>query len=144
MATAPDTNENTTTGNGSGGAKRRAFLAERPVMMVGSVPRDTAEEVFELLGPSLGDMLVGLSDGEPGWRNMWVVFNGPHVYEPHPDIEVTNKPKPRPQGSVFEGKEIPDWLPTTWEEMWQFRVRDGVEFDRVREPALRRIRPRLL
>jgi hypothetical protein len=114
-------------GNGLGGAKRRAYLAERPVMMVGSVPRETAEEVFELLGPSLGDLLVGLSDGEPGWRNMWIVFNGPHVYEPHPDIEVTNKPKRRPEDSVLKDRKVPDWVPTSWDEMWQFRVRDGVE-----------------
>jgi hypothetical protein len=111
----------------SAGESRRDYLAVRPLMMVGSVPLETAEEVFDLLGPSIGDKLVGVPDGEPGWRNMWVVFNGPHVYEPHPDIEVTNKPKPRPKGSVFEGKEIPDWLPTSWEEMWRFRVRDGVE-----------------
>ena len=108
-------------------AKRKAYLAGRKVMMVGSVPYQTAEEVFDLLGPSMGDLLVGVPDGEPGYRNMWMVFNGPFVYEPHPDIEVVNKPKPRPDKSVFKGKDIPDWLPTSWDEMWRFRVRDGVE-----------------
>jgi hypothetical protein len=108
-------------------AKRQAYLAGRPVMMVGSVPCQTAEEVFDLLGPSLGDLLVGVPDGEPGYRNMWMVFNGPYVYEPHPDIEVVNKPKPRPDKSVFKDKNLPDWLPASWEEMWRFRVRTGVE-----------------
>jgi hypothetical protein len=93
--------------------------------MVGSVPCETVDEVLDLVGPGVGDLLVGLSDGEPGYRNKWIVFNGPHVYEPHPDIIVVNKPKPRPDQSVF--KDLPDWVPTSWEEMWQFRVRDGVE-----------------
>ncbi|MEP7313478.1 MAG: hypothetical protein ABI859_12915 [Pseudomonadota bacterium] len=101
------------------------YLDNRSVAMVGSVPCETAEEVLGLVGPALGDLLVGLPDGEPGYRNKWIVFNGPHVYEPHPDIEVTNKPKPRPEKSVF--KDLPDWVPTSWDEMWQFRVRDGVE-----------------
>lgn len=103
------------------------YLTSRPVMMVGSVPCQSAEEVFRLVGPALGDLLVGLPDGEPGYRNMWVVFNGPHVYEPHPDIEVTNKPPRRPETSIFKDKKVPDWVPTSWDEMWQFRIRDGVE-----------------
>jgi len=101
------------------------YLDTRSVAMVGSVPCETAEEVLGLVGPELGEILVGLPDGEPGYRNKWIVFNGPHVYEPHPDIEVTNKPKPRPEMSVF--KDLPDWVPTSWDEMWRFRVRDGVE-----------------
>ena len=101
------------------------YLDTRPVALVGSVPCETVEEALTLVGPGIGDILAGLPDGEPGFRNKWVVFNGPHVYEPHPDIEVTNKPKPRPEKSVF--KDLPDWVPTSWEEMWRFRVRDGVE-----------------
>ena len=103
------------------------YLSSRPVMMVGSVPCRTAEDVFTLVGSSLGDMLVGLTDGEPGVRNIWVVFNIPDVYVPHPDLEVTNKPAYRPERSVLTDRKIPDWLPTSWEEMWRFRVRDGVD-----------------
>lgn len=102
-----------------------AELSNRPLMMVGSVPTETAEETFRLLGPRIGDLLVGIPDGEPGFRNMWMVFNGPHVYEPHPDIEVVNKPAPRGESSVF--KDLPEWLPTSWDEMWRFRIRDGVD-----------------
>jgi hypothetical protein len=101
------------------------YLDTRPIAMVGSVPFDSVDEVLGIVGPGLGDLLAGLPDGEPGYRNKWIVFNGPHVYEPHPDIEVTNKPRPRPELSVF--KDLPDWVPTSWDEMWRFRVRDGVE-----------------
>jgi len=41
------------------------------VLMVGSVPAETAEDVFRLLGPGLGERLIGMSDGEPGYRNKW-------------------------------------------------------------------------
>ncbi len=96
------------------------------VLMVGSVPAPTAEAVFRTVGPGLGDLLIGLSDGEPGFRNKWIVFNAPHVFEPNPALEAVNKPKPnRDKSSVY--KELEDWVPTSWEEMWRFRVRDGVK-----------------
>jgi hypothetical protein len=95
------------------------------VLMVGSVPAETAADVFRLLGPALGTRLIGLSDGEPGFRNKWIVFNAPHVFEPHPALEAVNKPRPNRDKSVY--KHLEDWVPTSWEEMWRFRVRDGVE-----------------
>ncbi len=82
------------------------------VLMVGSVPAETAEDVFKLLGPGLGDRLVAMSDGEPGWRNKWVVFNAPHVFQPNPDLELTNRPSPNRDKSVFGHLE--DWVPTSW------------------------------
>lgn len=95
------------------------------VLMVGSVPAETAEEVFRILGPELGARLIGISDGEPGFRNKWIVFNAPHVFEPNPALEIVNKPKPNRDKSVY--KHLEDWVPTSWEEMWRFRVRDGIE-----------------
>jgi hypothetical protein len=95
------------------------------VLMVGSVPAATAEEVFKLVGPGLGEALIALSDGEPGYRNKWIVFNAPHVFEPNPGLVAENKPKPNRDKSVF--RDLEDWVPTSWEEMWRFRVRDGVE-----------------
>ncbi|HUK01298.1 MAG TPA: hypothetical protein VLW26_03370 [Steroidobacteraceae bacterium] len=95
------------------------------VLMVGSVPCQTAEQVFRLLGPAIGDLLIGLSDGEPGYRNKWIVFNAPHVFEPNPALEAVNKPKGNRDKTVF--KDLEDWVPTSWEEMWRFRVREGYE-----------------
>jgi hypothetical protein len=98
--------------------------SEASVLMVGSVPAETAEQVFRLLGAGLGSRLIGMSDGEPGFRNKWIVFNAPHVFEPNPALEAVNKPKPNRDKSVYQHLE--DWVPTSWEEMWRFRVRDGV------------------
>jgi len=102
-------------------------MPEKPasLLMVGSVPAATAEDVFRMVGPVLGDLLIAIPDGEPGYRNKWIVFNAPHVFEPNPGLEAVNKPKPNRDKSVY--KELEDWVPTSWEEMWRFRVRDGVE-----------------
>lgn len=97
---------------------------DKPLLLVGSVPGDDAEEVFRLIGPSIGGLLAGIGDGEPGYRAKWVVFNAPQVFEPTPGIEVVNRPRARAEHSVFE--DVPDWVPTSWEDMWQFRVGDGV------------------
>lgn len=101
------------------------YLSEKPVLMVGSVPCNTAEETFRLIAPVLGKSLAGITHGEPGYRNMWVVFNAPYVYEPNPDITIVNKPKPDPENTVFS--DTPDWLPTTWEEMWCCEIKEGVD-----------------
>ena len=52
-------------------------LQDKPLLLVGSVPGDTAEQVFRLVGPAIGHLMVGLSDGEPGYRAKWIVFNAP-------------------------------------------------------------------
>lgn len=103
------------------------------VLTVGSVPAETAEEVFRLLGPGLGECLGSMSDGEPGYRNKWIVFNAPYVFEPNPALEAVNKPRPNPEKSIH--RKLEDWVPTSWEEMWRFRVRDG--FDSVKFDDLR-------
>ena len=99
-------------------------LEDKPLLLVGSVPGETAEEVFRLVAPAIGDLLAGVGDGEPGYRAKWIVFNAPQVFQPNPDVITLNKPRARPENSVF--KDVPDWVPTTWEDMWRFRVRDGV------------------
>ncbi len=106
-------------------------LQDKPLLLVGSVPGDTAEQVFRLVGPAIGHLMVGLSDGEPGYRAKWIVFNAPQVFEPNPDLEVVNRPRARPEHSVF--KDVPDWVPTTWEDMWRFKVRAGVRDTRFKD-----------
>ena len=108
------------------------YLTDKPILMVGSVPCDTAEQVFKLVCPEIGDLLAGISHGEPGYRNKWIVFNAPHVYEPNPGIVIVNKPKPDPDKSVFD--DTPDWLPTSWEEMWRCEVRE--KFDEIHFESL--------
>jgi hypothetical protein len=89
------------------------------LLLVGSVPLDTVEEVMTEFGAALGEHLPALPDGEIGERRSWVnrlcylIFNG------HAEIETLKRPKP------VDGVEV--LLPRRRDDAWQFRVRPGVE-----------------
>jgi SAM-dependent methyltransferase len=57
------------------------------VLLVGSVPLRSAEEVFQVMAAELGDRLVQLSDGETGPRSDWIVWQYP-VLSSRPEFEV--------------------------------------------------------
>jgi hypothetical protein len=99
------------------------------LLLVGSIPLDTAEEVMRTFGGALGRYLPALPDGEIGERRSWVnrlcylIFNG------HADLETLRRPKP------VDGRE--QLLPRTRDEAWQFRVRPGVAQVRFGNPGSR-------
>ncbi len=88
------------------------------LLLVGSVPLDSVEQVMRDFAAPLGPHMPAVPDGEVGERRSWVnrlcylVFNG------HPDLETLRRPKP------VDGRE--QLLPRTRDEAWQFRVRPGV------------------
>jgi hypothetical protein len=49
---------------------------ERAVLLVGSVPLSSAEEVFEAAASELGPFLKRIPDGETGARSLWIVCQG--------------------------------------------------------------------
>ncbi len=49
---------------------------ERSVLLVGSVPLSSAEEVFEAVGSELGPFVNRIPDGETGPRSLWIVCQG--------------------------------------------------------------------
>ena len=59
----------------------------RGVHLVGSVPLDTEEEVFKVVGRALGRHLRRLPDGETGGRKDWVQFELFRLGG-HPDFEL--------------------------------------------------------
>ena len=61
--------------------------AAKPVLFVGAVGAENAEEVLRLAGPEVGDLAIGLTDGETGDRRMWVLDLWNRVLQPHPDLE---------------------------------------------------------
>ena len=88
------------------------------LLLVGSVPLDSVEQVMRDFAAQLGPHMPAVPDGEVGERRSWVnrlcylVFNG------HPDLETLRRPKP------VDGRE--QLLPRARDEAWQFRVRPGV------------------
>jgi hypothetical protein len=48
----------------------------RSVLLVGSVPLSSAEEVFEAISSELGEFIKRVPDGETGPRSLWIVCQG--------------------------------------------------------------------
>ena len=109
-------------------------MSRYPIHLVGSIPGDNAEAVFRACAPVLGDKIAAIPDGETGTRRIWVVFLAFSVFDKHPEIESVIRPKP--VGSIdnewrHAGE---DWVPSGFDDLWFFRVRDGVEslrFDKL-------------
>ncbi len=101
----------------------------KELLLVGSVPLDTVEEVMSVFGARLGRYLPAMPDGEVGERRSWVnrfcylLFNG------HADLETLKRPP------SVDGLET--LLPRKRDETWEFRVRPGVKQVRFGLPGLR-------
>jgi hypothetical protein len=101
----------------------------KDLLMVGSVPLETAREVFETFGKPLGPHLSCVPDGEIGFRRHWISRVHFQVFAIHPDIEVLQRP--RPDGGVERLN------PHDTADSWKFRVRVGAEKVRFGEPGWR-------
>ena len=62
-------------------------LPTRGVLLVGSVPLGSADEVFQMAATELGDRLVRVPDGETGPRSDWIVWQYP-VLSSRPEFVV--------------------------------------------------------
>ncbi|MCC6472524.1 MAG: hypothetical protein IT514_02150 [Burkholderiales bacterium] len=102
----------------------------RELLLVGSVPLDTAEEVFRALGPRLGAWLGYLPDGEVGLRQYWVDGFAYRVLNGHPDLETLQRPAPDEGG-------VERWKPRGMHDEFKFRVRPGVREVRFGDPGWR-------
>lgn len=94
--------------------------AARPVLLVGGVPGETAEEVFRTLGPALGEHALGFTDGEIGQRRFWVFFVALNTWQTHPDMEMI-----RPVQQTVPG--LPEWVAADYDHFQWYGVREGVE-----------------
>ena len=88
------------------------------LLLVGSIPLDTVEEVMRTFGAPLGRYLPAMPDGEVGERRSWVNRFSYLLFNGHPDLETLRRP-PKIDG-------VEQLLPTKRSESWQFRVRPGV------------------
>src|SRR5258708_3593539 len=99
------------------------------LLLVGSIPLDTVEEVMRTFAAPLGRYLPAMPDGEVGERRSWVNRFSYLLFNGHPDLETLRRPP------KIDGVEQP--LPVKRNESWQFRVRPGVERVRFGLPGLR-------
>ena len=89
------------------------------LMLVGSIPYDTSEDVFRAIGPTLGEYLPFIPDGEIGERIYWVNHVAYRVLHGHPDMETVHRPM------TGDGVEL--WHGEGDDNMWSFRVKPGVK-----------------
>ena len=99
------------------------------LLLVGSVPLDTVEEVMRTFGGTLGPYLPAMPDGEVGERRSWVNRLSYQIFNGHQDLETLRRPKP------VDGVE--QLLPRSRDDAWQFRVKPGVERVRFGNPGSR-------
>jgi hypothetical protein len=99
------------------------------LLLVGSVPLDTAEQVMRMFGAPLGSYLDCLPDGEVGDRRWWVLRLSWQVFLGHPELEVLKRPAPD------DGVER--LVPRDRSDIYAFKVKPGVDVVRFGQPGWR-------
>jgi hypothetical protein len=100
------------------------------LLLVGSIPFDTPQEVFEAFGASLGPYLFAMPDGEVGPRRHWISRVHYQILAAHPELEVAQHPAPDEDG-------VERQHPRNAADAWWFKVRDGVKAVRFGDPGWR-------
>jgi hypothetical protein len=99
------------------------------LLLVGSIPLETAKDVFRTFGKPLGKYLTSMPDGEVGFRRHWISRVHFQVFAIHPDIEVLRRPRPDDGVERLNPHDVDD--------SWRFKVRDGVKAINFGEPGWR-------
>ena len=99
------------------------------VLLVGSIPLDTADDVFRSFGATLGRSLVAMPDGEVGPRKHWISRIHYQVLAGHAELEIVRQPAPE--------NGVERLNPRNAGDSWLFRVKDGVEHVRFGDPGWR-------
>jgi hypothetical protein len=110
------------------------------LLLVGSLPADSAESAFRAGAELFGDLVAVLPDGETGPRAAWVGYERERLVRPHPDVETvavsgspTGIPRHAYETPIFKIR--PGVTDLRWDS-WP-RVDDAIEsyrlFRRLRE-----------
>jgi hypothetical protein len=99
------------------------------LLLVGSLPYETSEEVFRNFGAPLGQYLGAMPDGEVGERRWWVQRVSYQVFNGHPELATITRPIP--------DNGIERLVPQGQSDFWQFQIRDGVDAVRFGNPGWR-------
>jgi len=100
------------------------------LLLVGSIPLDTPEQVFRRIGGPLGPYLACMPDGEVGDRRYWIDGIDYRVFNGHPEIETLRRPAPDANG-------VESWRPLGVHDQFQFRIKPGVAQVRFGDPGWR-------
>lgn len=99
------------------------------LLLVGSIPLDTVQDVFQTFGAKLGKFLPALPDGEVGPRKHWISRVHYQVLAGHAELEIVRHPRPDDGVERLNPRDAAD--------SWLFKVRDGVEQVRFGDPGWR-------
>ena len=99
------------------------------LLLVGSIPLDTVEDVFRTFGGPLGPALATMPDGEVGPRSHWISRVHYQVLSGHPELETVQRPKPE--------NGVERLNPRNAADSWMFKVKDGVDRVRFGDPGWR-------
>lgn len=99
-----------------------------PIMLVGSVPLATVDDVFRECGSAIGEWLSFMPDGEVGERAGWTMYLHTQVFSQCPDLERASRPAVDNQDA-----------PPQHDHHWDAALVDPAEFDtyRIREGVSR-------
>ncbi len=99
------------------------------LLLIGSVPLKTVEDVMRRFGGALGPYLPAIPDGEVGERKSRVLRLSYQVFTGHIDLETIKRPQ-RVNG-------IEQLMPRGRDDVWQFKVKEGVDKVRFGNPGYR-------
>ena len=100
------------------------------LLLVGSVPLDTPQDVFRMFGAPLGKYLFAMPDGEVGPRRHWISRVHYQVLAAHPELDVVQRPAPDESG-------VERHFPRNTADAWLFKVKEGVKDVRFGDPGWR-------
>lgn len=92
---------------------------KKDLLLVGSIPCNTVEEVFRTWGVTFAAHLEYMPDGEVGDRLHWIDGQAYRTFNGHPNIETLKRPAPD------DGVER--WKPRDFADEWEFKVKPGVK-----------------
>lgn len=93
------------------------------ILLVGSIPGETAEQAMSVCGDAVGEYLSCLPDGETGRRRIWINFLAATVYDKNINLETLNRPLPVTPHHPDEWRAVgEDWAPRGYPDHWQFKI----------------------
>lgn len=98
----------------------------RELLLVGSLPLPTVEDVFKAVGAAIGPWLSSMPDGEVGERLSWTGYLADHVYSVCPELERVSQPGYDTQEHAPEHGHHWDAAKIDLSQFDTFRIREGV------------------